>query len=75
MFDGSSGSDKYMDGFAWGPYTELGGTADEASTDLADRFNTRFPKDFVARIRDMQGSGERDPSPGAIDHWGEDDPD
>ena len=69
MFDGSSGSDDYMNGFTWGPYTEVDGTLDIAATTLAECFNTNFPQDFVARIRDMHRSGERDPKPGTIDHW------
>ena len=69
MFDGSSGSDEYMNGFEWGPYSDAVGTADEAATTLAERYNIEFPTDFVARIRDLYRSGERDPRPGAVDHW------
>ena len=69
MFDGSSGSDDYMNGFRWGPYTEVDETLDIAASTLAKCFNTNFPQDFVARIRDMHRSGERDPQPGTIDHW------
>ena len=69
MFDGSSGSDEYLDAWEWGEYTEAEGPAGQAASALAERLNSRFPQDFVARIRDMHRSGERDPRPGALDHW------
>jgi hypothetical protein len=25
--------------------------------------------DFVARIRDLHNNGQRNPKPGAVDHW------
>ena len=71
MFDGSSGSDEYLMGFEWGAYSEVEGSADEAATAEAERINNELPKDFVARIRDLHSSGERDPRPGAIDRWRE----
>ena len=69
MFDGSSGSDEYMDAWEWGDYTDLDGNAEEAAATVAEQFNRGFPEDFVSRIRDLQRSGERDPRPGAIDGW------
>ena len=69
MLDGSSGSDEYLDAWEWGEYAEVEGSAEEAATALADRLNSGFPQDFVARVRDLHRSGDRDPRPGAIDHW------
>ena len=34
---------------------------------LADVYNTGFPGDFVKRIRELHGSGQRRPHPGAVD--------
>jgi hypothetical protein len=69
MFDGSSGSDEYMMGFEWGPFSEVDGAADGAAATVAEGFNKGFPANFVARIRDLHRSGQRDIRPGAIDHW------
>jgi len=35
----------------------------------ADRINSGMPHDFVARIRDLENDGNRNPKPGAIDTW------
>ena len=69
MFDGSSGSDDYLMAWEWGGETEVEGNAEEAAIAVAKRYNTGFPQDFVARIRDLHAVGQRDPRPGAADHW------
>ena len=69
MFDGSSGTDEYLNGFEWGEYLEMDGGVDEVAAAVAEGFNKGFPEDFVARIRDLHNSGRRDPRPAAIDHW------
>ena len=69
MFDGSMGTDEYLVAWEWGEFSEVDGTADEAAESVADRIDAGFPRDFVARIRDLHRDGRRDPSPGAIDHW------
>ena len=69
MFDGSNGSDAYLMGWEWREYGEVEGAAADAAAAVAARFNAGFPRDFVARIRDMQRDGTRDPRPGAVDHW------
>ena len=71
MFDGSSHSDEYMTAWAWGEYSEVAGTAQEAAESTAEQINGRFPRDFVSRVRALHQSGQRDPRPGAIDHWSE----
>ena len=69
MFDGSAGTDDYLDGFQWGGYVEVDGGAEEAASAAAGRFNAGFPQDFAARIRDLHRAGTRDPRPGAADGW------
>ena len=69
MLDGSFDSDSYLNGWAWGEYSAVEGTAAEAAVRLADRYNQGFPEDFVSRIRSLQKSGERKPYPGAADGW------
>ena len=73
MLDGSSGGDEYLMGFEWGQYSEVEGSADEVADGEAERINREIPKDFVARVRDLHQSGRRDPRPGAIDTWRDDD--
>ena len=69
MVDGSSGTDDYLDAWGWGEYTEVAGTAKEAAKQLAERFNNGFPEDFMLTLADMHRSGQRTPTPGALDHW------
>ena len=69
MFDGSSGTDGYLEAWDWGEPAEAEGTAEEAAAELAARFNSGFPEDLAERIRALEKNGERDTSPGAIDHW------
>jgi hypothetical protein len=69
MFDSSDGTDEYLLGWEWGDYSEVDGSAEEAADTVAQRYNERFPEDFVARIRDRSRSGDRDPRPGAMDYW------
>ena len=68
-FDGSGGTDDYLMGWEWGGQVDADGTAEEAASALAAKLNKGFPSDFVARIRDLHMAGERDPKPGAVDHW------
>ena len=69
MFDGSGGSDDYLMAWEWVDYGEVAGAAADAAAAVAARFNAGFPRDFVARIRDMQRDGTRDARPGAVDRW------
>ena len=75
MFDGSAGTDEYMTAWEWSAFEESEVSAEAAAVATAERINRRMPPDFVARIRDLHVSGDRDPSPGAIDHWMNDDRD
>ena len=69
MFDGSSGSDDYLMAWEWGSEMEVEGAAEQAAAAVAERYNNGFPQDFAARIRDLHAAGQRDPRPGAADHW------
>ena len=69
MFDGSAGTDDYLMAWEWRESGEVDGAPADAANMIAERFNSGFPLDFVARIRDLHKSGERDPSPGAVDDW------
>ena len=69
MFDGSSGSDAYLDAWEWQHFADLDGAPDAAASQVAEQFNTGMPADFVARIRDSITNDTRDPSPGAINGW------
>ena len=69
MFDGSMGTDEYLMAWEWGEFSEVEGTAREAADSVAGRIDARFPRDFVARIRDLHRDGRRDPTPGAVNHW------
>ena len=69
MYDGSSGTDEYLNAWEWSDYTDIDGSAEDAAARMAERFNKGFPEDFVARIRELHQSEQRDPRPGAVDHW------
>ena len=69
MMDGSYGSDEYLDAWQWGNTTDSQLDAQAAANQLAQRINNGMPEDFVAQIRDLHDSGNRDEQAGAIDHW------
>ena len=69
MFDGSAGTDDYLMAWNWGESFDVEGSADDAASKTAERYNSGFPEDFVARVRDLHNAGTRDATPGAIDDW------
>ena len=69
MFDGSFGSDEYLDAWEWQHYADYTGAPDEVATQVAMTFNSKMPDNFVARIRDSITADRRDPTPGAINCW------
>ncbi|HIC48708.1 MAG TPA: hypothetical protein EYP00_02365 [Dehalococcoidia bacterium] len=69
MMDGSAGTDQYLMAWEWGEYVCKSGSAADLSSQTADRINSGMPHDFVARIRDLENNGNRNPKPGAIDTW------
>lgn len=69
MSDGSMGSDDYLMAWEWQEYADVEEAAQDAADAVAARFNQRFPVDFVSRIRNLQNEGRRDATPGAVNHW------
>ena len=69
MFDGSIGTDEYLEGWGRGEWFDEPGTAEEAADRVVERYNHGFPKNFVARLRKHLDDGLRDPKPGAVDNW------
>lgn len=69
MFDGSAGTDDYLNAWEWGDYEDAEGSAEAAAASLADSLNKGFPRDFVKRVRELHDSGKRDATPGAVDDW------
>ncbi len=69
MFDGSAGSDEYLEGWQWGETFEDDRSAEEAAKTHAERFNKLIPRNFVATIREQHKAGTRKPFPGVIDTW------
>ena len=69
LFDKSIGTDEYLDAWEWHEYGELEGSAKDTAISVVERFNSGFPMDFVARIRDSEARGDRIPQPGAVNHW------
>ena len=69
MFDGSRGSNEYEEAWEVGQVRDEEGSAEEVAGREVQRLNDGFPSDFVRRIRRLHSSGERDPQPGATDHW------
>ena len=69
MFDGSAGTDDYLLAWEWGQFHEVEGSAEAAAESMANKLNSGFAQEFVARIRDLERDGRRDPTAGAVDHW------
>ena len=67
MFDGSVGSDEYLESWEWGEYFEIQGELSEILKSVADQYNKGMPQDFVAKLRDLHSDGNRNTSPGSID--------
>ena len=69
MFDKSYGTDEYLDAWEWGNSYELKGSAKKVSETVATKYNSAFPTNIIALIRDAHKAGTRKTQPGAIDHW------
>ncbi|GEM_PF-54262 len=72
MFDGSAGTDSYMASWEWGPYSEIKGTAEEAATAVASKYNDKFPRDIIRLVRESHSAQTRLPQAGALDFLVED---
>ena len=69
MFEGSMGSDAYLDGWEWMDHGRASGNPRELAQDLAGKFNRDLPEDLAARICRLHRSGQRDARPGALEGW------
>ena len=69
MQDGSFGTDQYLDGWQWGDYKKIKGSADDVSKTLAKTIEENYPKNFTQLILKMNKDGTRNPLPGGTDHW------
>ncbi len=69
MFDGSAGSDDYLESWSWSEYRNVAGGAQQAAEALAERYNRAFPQNFESKIKRLHRSGRRRPFPGALDQW------
>lgn len=69
MFDGSAGTDSYLDSWSTSEFVEQDGSAAEVADSVSSKFNENMPADLVARIRDMQKKGDRNEKAGAINSW------
>ena len=74
MFEGSMGSDAYLDGWEWVDQGRASGNPRQLAQDLAGRFNRGLPEDLAARICRLHRAGRRDARPGALERWINDDP-
>ncbi|MBM31766.1 MAG: hypothetical protein CL764_02790 [Chloroflexi bacterium] len=72
MFDGSYGSDAYLDGFQWKEHGTFEGDLDTVVNLKLKEINERMPENFVSILRDLIKKNKRNPSPGSIDYlWNE----
>lgn len=74
MFEGSMGSDAYLEGWEWVDHGPASGNPRRLAQDLAVRFNRGLPEDLAARICRLHRAGQRDERPGALERWISDDP-
>ena len=68
MFDGSMGTDEYLDGWQW-KESKSNMTLEVAIDKLTKYYNQGMPDNFVAQIRDQIKNGTRNESPGSIEKW------
>ena len=69
MFENNYGTEVYLNGFQWGERFSLAGETNNILNDIVNKFNTKFPQDFVSRIRDMDRQSKRKSTPGSVDEW------
>ena len=69
MSENNYGTDEYLNGFQWGKYFSLAGETNNVLNDTVDKYNTKFPNDFVSRIVDMHKRNTRTSLPGSVDVW------
>ena len=69
MFEGSMGSDAYLEGWEWLDHGRATGNPRRLAQDMAGRFNRGLPEDLAARICRLHRAGQRDERPGALEPW------
>ncbi len=69
MYDGSYGSDAYLDGFQWIESNPIEGNLETVLKVKLEEINEGMPENFISKIRDLIKQNNRNQSPGAIDHW------
>ena len=74
MFEGSMGSDAYLEGWEWLDHGRASGNPRHLAQAMAGRFNQGLPDDLAARICRLHRAGQRDERPGALDRWINDGP-
>ena len=74
MFEGSMGSDAYLEGWEWMDHGRACGNLRQLAQDWAGRFNRGLPEDLAARICRLHRTGQRDERPGALECWISDHP-
>ena len=74
MFEGSMGSDAYLEGWEWVDQGRDSGDSRRIAQEWAGRFNRGLPEDLAARICRLHRDGQRDERPGALERWIGDDP-
>ena len=74
MFEGSMGSDAYLEGWEWMDHGRASGNPRRLAEDWAGRFNRGLPEDLAARICRLHRAGQRDERPGSLERWISDGP-
>jgi len=67
MFDGSFGTDDYLEGWGYGPYLEVDGDPEKILLTLTEKFE-RLPNNLAEFVADTWKNKTRDETPGAINH-------
>ena len=62
MFDGSAGSDDYLESWSWSEYRNVAGDAQQAAETLAERYNRAFPRISNRKSKGCTGPGAADRS-------------
>ena len=68
MYDGSAGTDEYLNYWGYGDYIEIKKDLNSALDFYEKKYNS-MPSDFVKRIVKSIDDNTRDESHGAIDAW------
>jgi 5-methyltetrahydrofolate--homocysteine methyltransferase len=68
MTDGSAGHDAYLESWETGPFVDMPGSAHERASMLAEKYNAHFPTDIVGLVTELERTGRRNATPGALDH-------